>query len=196
MHRWLYVLILVLATTGLTAEDLPLSAYPRVKVETNLGDFTLELDGPLAPISVSNFVRYVREGAYKGSVFHRVIAGFMAQGGGFDEDFRQLPFRGVIPNEAGNGLRNERGTIAMARAGGDPHSASRQFFINLVDNPRLDPRTTGWGYAVFGRVIDGMETVDKIAALPTGPGGPFPGDVPQSPVIIEAMSLVEKAAPE
>ena len=195
MRSSLFVLILVLAMTGLAAEEPPLSAYPRIEVRTNQGAFTLELDGPRAPVSVSNFVRYVREGAYEGSIFHRVIPGFMAQGGGYDQEFQQLPFRGVIPNESGNGLSNERGTISMARTG-DPHSAARQFFINLVDNTRLDPRPGGWGYAVFGRVVEGMETVDKIAAIPTGPGGPFPGDVPQSPVVIESVELLEEVQRE
>ncbi len=192
--RYLLPALALLVGHAADAADPPdLSPYPRVRVQTNLGNFELELDGPRAPISVFNFIEYVRQGAYDGAIFHRVIPGFMIQGGGFDADYQKLPARGVIPNESGNGMRNERGTIAMARIN-DPHSASRQFFINLADNPSLDPRTSGWGYAVFGRVVQGMETVDKIASLPTGPGGPFAGDVPQSAVIIEKMSIVEGAA--
>jgi len=191
--RSVLTLCLVLVATVLPgAEAFSQSPYPRVNVQTNIGSFELELDGPRAPVTVSNFLRYVREGGYEGSIFHRVIPGFMAQGGGLDARFEELPNFGVIPNESGNGLSNERGTIAMARTA-DPHSASRQFFINLADNQRLDPRPSGWGYAVFGRVVEGMETVDKIAAIPTGPGGPFPTDVPQSQVIIEKMTLVGEA---
>lgn len=171
------------------AAALAQSPYPKVQVDTNVGSFVLELDGPRAPLTVTNFLRYVRQGSYEGSIFHRVISGFMAQGGGLDGDFQEMAAFGPIPNESGNGLSNERGTIAMARTG-DPHSATRQFFINLADNNRLDPRPGGWGYAVFGRVTDGMEVLDKIAAIPTGPGGPFPTDVPQSQVVIEKMTLL------
>lgn len=189
MRPLLLSLLLALAANAMAADEDSIPLFPRIEVTTSAGDFTLELDGRRAPITVANFVRYVLDGAYQGSVFHRVIAGDIAQGGGFNVQFERMPVRGVIPNESGNGLSNERGTIAMARSR-EPHSAGRQFFINLADNERLDPRPASWGYAVFGRVIEGMETLDRIAAIPTGPGGPFSSNVPQSPVTIEKMTLL------
>lgn len=191
MRPLIITLLLAVSSIAMPADEDSVPMFPQISVTTTAGDFTLELDGRRAPISVANFVYYVREGAYEGSVFHRVIPGFMAQGGGYNAQFEEMPARGAIPNESGNGLSNERGTIAMARTA-NPHSGGRQFFINLVDNARLDPRPASWGYAVFGRVIEGMETLDKIAAIPTGPGGPFPSDVPQSPVVIEKMTLAEE----
>ena len=161
------------------------SARPRVTFETSHGAFVLELDREAAPETVANFLAYVREGFYEGAIFHRVIAGFMIQGGGFSEEFRQLPTRPPVRNEADRGGRNDRGTIAMARTS-DPHSATAQFFINVVDNDFLNhksPTPQGWGYAVFGRVVEGMETVDRIAAVETGSRGPF-GDVPKETVVI------------
>lgn len=163
--------------------------YPTVRVETSLGDFTLRLDARRAPLSTANFLEYVESGFYEGTVFHRVIPGFMAQGGGFTAELRQKPTRDPIPNESGNGLRNERGSIAMARTN-DPHSATAQFYVNLVDNPALDPNPDRWGYAVFGEVIEGMETLDAIADVPTGPRGRMPRDVPQSNIVIEKMTLL------
>jgi cyclophilin family peptidyl-prolyl cis-trans isomerase len=189
MRPLLLCLLLAVATDATSADEGTIPLFPQIAVTTSAGDFTLELDGRRAPISVANFVRYVIDGAYEGSVFHRVIPGDIAQGGGFNGQFERLPVRGVIPNESGNGLSNERGTIAMAR-GREPHSAERQFFINLGDNERLDPRPASWGYAVFGRIIEGMETLDRIASIATGPGGPFSSDVPQSPVTIEKMTLL------
>ena len=159
---------------------------PRVTFETTHGSFVLELDRSSAPGTVENFLRYVRDGFYRGTVFHRVIPGFMIQGGGFTKGFRQRPTRAPIRNEADRAGSNDRGTIAMARTG-DPHSATAQFFINVVDNDFLDHRgknARGWGYTVFGRVVEGMHTVDRIAALPTGSGGPFPKDVPLEAVVI------------
>jgi cyclophilin family peptidyl-prolyl cis-trans isomerase len=175
------------------------AANPRVQLHTNLGDITLELDAAKAPISVENFLGYVKAGHYNGTVFHRVIDNFMAQGGGFTADMQQKPTRAAIKNEANNGLSNLRGTIAMARTT-DPHSAMAQFFINLVDNPRLDfvSEQNGhtWGYAVFGKVVEGMDTVDKIRAIETGPQGPFARDVPKTAVVIESAEVVEAAAPK
>ncbi len=193
MRKALFVLLLTLGATARAETALQSEPYPHIEVRTNHGTFVLELDGPRAPVSVTNFLQYVQDGSYDGSIFHRVIPGFMVQGGGMDPDFRELPRERLIPNESGNGLSNERGTVAMARTAA-PHSAGRQFFINLVDNTRLDPRPGGWGYAVFGRVVEGMEVVDKIAAIPTGPGGPFPSDVPQSPAIIESMTVTRLRA--
>ena len=163
----------------------------RVSFETTHGSFVVALDREAAPATVDNFLRYVRDGHYEGTIFHRVIAGFMIQGGGYAADFHARPTRPPIRNEAGNGRANLRGTLAMARTP-DPHSAAAQFFINVADNRFLDhraPTPEGWGYAVFGRVVEGMETVDRIAALPTGPGGPFPSDVPRVPVVVERLLI-------
>jgi cyclophilin family peptidyl-prolyl cis-trans isomerase len=162
----------------------------RVKLETSAGDITLELDGAKAPASTANFVQYVKDGHYDGLVFHRVIRGFMIQGGGYDAKSAQRKTRAPIQNEAKNGLKNARGTIAMARTG-DPHSASSQFFINHADNGFLDyPGQDGWGYAVFGKVVEGMDVVDRIATAPTGSAPPFGRDVPVTPVTINKASVV------
>lgn len=166
--------------------------HTRVLMQTSKGDITIELADDKAPKSVANFIAYVRSGFYDGVIFHRVIRNFMVQGGGFKAGMHRLDTRAPIPNEADNGLRNARGTIAMARTS-DPDSASSQFFINLVDNDFLNFRSKdarGWGYAVFGRVIDGMEAVDAIAAVQTGRMGPY-GDVPIEPVVITHASIIE-----
>ncbi len=166
-------------------------AHPRVLMETSLGNIVLELDRTKAPKSVENFIKYVQDGFYDGTIFHRVISNFMIQGGGFTSDYTQKPTRAPINNEADNGLQNMRGTIAMARTG-DPHSATAQFFINTVDNDFLNhsaPNPRGWGYAVFGKVVEGMDVVDKIRAVSTGSGGPFPTDVPKVAVVIKKVSL-------
>jgi cyclophilin family peptidyl-prolyl cis-trans isomerase len=175
----------------LAADDPSVPLFPRIAVETTQGVFILELDGSRSPITVANFVRYVNDGQYDGTIFHRVIPGFMAQAGGYIADYEEKPVRAPIPNESGNGLKNERGTIAMARMG-QPHSATSQFFINLVDNAALDPSPRRWGYTVFGLVVDGLDVLDKIAEIPTGSGGPFPSDVPQSTVLIKSMKLIEE----
>ena len=162
------------------------SGAPQVTFETSHGSFVLELDRSATPETVENFLAYVRDGFYEGAIFHRVIAGFMIQGGGFTPELRQLRTRAAIPNEADRGGRNDRGTIAMARTS-DPHSATAQFFINVVDNDFLNHRgrtAQGWGYAVFGRVVEGMDTVDRIAAVQTGSRGGFQ-DVPQETIVIE-----------
>jgi peptidyl-prolyl cis-trans isomerase B (cyclophilin B) len=159
---------------------------PRVGLDTSNGRIILELFADKAPVSVENFLAYVESGYYDGTIFHRVIPKFMIQGGGFTAEMKMKPSRSPIRNEADNGLKNERGTIAMARTP-DPHSASSQFFINTVDNDflnhkRKDPR--GWGYAVFGRVVEGMEVVDAISAVKTGIRGMYQ-DVPVEPVLIK-----------
>nr|WP_119632651.1 peptidylprolyl isomerase [Methylocaldum marinum] len=167
---------------------------PQVRLETNLGDVVLKLDSAKAPTTVENFLTYVKEGHYDGTIFHRVIPNFMAQGGGYSEDFKQKPTHPPIKNEADNGLKNSRGTIAMARTP-DPNSATAQFFINFVDNAFLDyksPTPQGWGYAVFGEVSEGMEVVDKMAKIPTGSGGPMASDVPQTPIIIQKATVVSQ----
>ena len=169
-----------------------LAADPQVELKTNMGTFTLELYPDKAPKTVENFLQYVKEGHFKGTVFHRVINGFMVQGGGFTADLTQKKTRPPIQNEANNGLRNDIGTIAMARTS-DPHSATAQFFINHKNNDFLNhtaPTPQGWGYTVFGKVIKGMDVVNKIAALETGPNGPFGSDVPRKPVVIEDATIL------
>jgi len=165
---------------------------PHVVMKTNLGDITLELYPEKAPKTVENFLKYVEDGFYRNTVFHRVIANFMIQGGGFDSSLKQKPTRSPIENEAGNGLTNQVGTIAMARTS-DPHSATAQFFINVANNIFLNftaPNQNGYGYAVFGKVTSGMEIINKIAGTPTGAGGPFPGDVPKNSIVIEDIALL------
>ncbi|MEN8670538.1 MAG: peptidylprolyl isomerase [Ketobacter sp.] len=162
-----------------------------VILHTSMGDIKLELNKEKAPVTVENFVGYVNDGHYNGTVFHRVIDGFMIQGGGFDKDMQQKPTKDPIKNEANNGLKNDLGTIAMARTQ-DPHSASAQFFINIKDNDFLNfsaESTQGWGYAVFGKVVDGMDVVNQIKEVKTGRHG-FHQDVPMDPVIIETAEVV------
>lgn len=156
--------------------------------ETSAGSFTIELDAAKAPKSVENFLRYVDSGHYEGTIFHRVIPTFMVQGGGYDASYEKKSVLAPVQNEADNGLRNTRGTVAMARTG-EPHSATAQFFVNVVDNAFLDHKdksAQGWGYAVFGRVTSGMETMDAIKELPTGSAGPFSKDAPKTPVVIKS----------
>ena len=165
----------------------------KVQLHTSLGDVVIQLNGEKAPVSTQNFITYVEEGFYDGTIFHRVIPGFMAQGGGFSTDYKQKSVHAPIKNEADNGLNNSRGSIAMARTS-DPQSATAQFFINLADNAFLDYKSAdaqGWGYAVFGEVISGMDIVDKMAAVPTGSGGAFPADVPQTQIVIEKATVVK-----
>ena len=164
-------------------------AAPVVDVTTNHGTFTIELDPAKAPASVANFLQYVDAGHYDGTIFHRVIPTFMIQGGGYDQMYEKKPVRAPIQNEADNGLKNKRGTVAMARTG-DPHSATAQWFVNVVDNAFLDHKAKdaqGWGYTVFGRVFEGMDVVDKIKNVPTGANGPFTKDAPDEPVIIQRV---------
>ena len=163
---------------------------PRVKLETSMGNIVLELDAQKAPRTVANFVQYVKDKHYDGTVFHRVIDGFMIQGGGFTAEMQQKPTRAPIQNEADNGLKNAPLTVAMARTN-DPHSASAQFFINIADNRFLNhtqPTLNGWGYAVFGKVVAGAEVVDKIRQVRTGSRGMFQ-DVPTTPVTIIKATL-------
>jgi peptidyl-prolyl cis-trans isomerase A (cyclophilin A) len=169
------------------------AANPTVTLDTSLGEIVVELNADKAPKTTENFIHYVKDGHYDGTIFHRVIDGFMIQGGGFDDRMNQKPTRPPIENEAKNGLRNLPGTLAMARTS-DPHSASNQFFINLVANRSLDhPSPDGWGYAVFGRVVRGMEVVEKIAKVPTTDIG-FHQNVPATPVVIRSARLNEAAA--
>jgi peptidyl-prolyl cis-trans isomerase A (cyclophilin A) len=177
------------ATDKAAAADATVAA-PKVLIKTNLGDITVELYPDKAPKSVENFLAYVKSGFYDGTIFHRVIPAFMIQGGGFTKDLVQKKTRAPIVIESKNGLSNLRGTLAMARTG-DPNSATAQFFINTVDNARLDyAGDTNPGYAVFGKVVSGLDVVDKIRAVPTGAQGPFRSDVPTSVISIEKMTLV------
>jgi peptidyl-prolyl cis-trans isomerase B (cyclophilin B) len=163
----------------------------RVKMQTSLGDFVLELDEAKAPDTVANFLQYVRDGFYDNTVFHRVINGFMIQGGGFEPGMKQKPTDAPIENEANNGLKNTKYTLAMARTN-DPHSATAQFFINVSDNDFLNhsaPTPQGWGYAVFGKVVEGQDIVDQIKGVKTGSKG-FHQDVPVDDVIIEKAVIV------
>ncbi len=165
---------------------------PRVQLNTTLGDMVIELAPEKAPLSVNNFMQYVNDGFYNGTIFHRVIEGFMIQGGGFNSAFSRMPTRAAIPNEANNGLRNQRYTISMARTNA-PHSATAQFFINTEDNVNLDhraPTPRGWGYAVFGEVVEGKNIVDQISQVSTGPGGPFSRDAPTQTIVINKAFVV------
>ena len=183
------IAFVALATTALSA----LAANPMVELKTNQGDIVVEVFADKAPKSADNFIQYVKDGFYNGTVFHRVIDGFMIQGGGFDADMKQKSTRAPIENEARNGLRNEVGTLAMARTA-DPHSASSQFFINLVANTALDyPSRDGWGYAVFGKVVKGLEVVESIAKQPTANRG-FHQNVPVEAVIVNSARVLEASA--
>jgi peptidyl-prolyl cis-trans isomerase A (cyclophilin A) len=179
-------LICTYATAGIAAE----AKNPVVLMDTSLGKIKIELFVKKAPVSVKNFLDYVNKGFYNGTVFHRVIPGFMAQGGGFTADITEKPTNPPIKNEAGNGLKNDRGTIAMARTP-DPDSAASQFFINVVNNDGLNrPQPDGYGYAVFGKVVDGMNVVDKIVAVKTGIKKGMP-DVPETPVVIKSVTVIK-----
>jgi cyclophilin family peptidyl-prolyl cis-trans isomerase len=188
MHRISTLVLLLLAMSGAWAQN------PRVEFKTNMGGFTLELYPDKAPKTVANFLQYAQSGFYNGTIFHRVIDGFMIQGGGFEAGMRQKTTRAPIENEAGTafkaGLKNELGTIAMARTP-NPHSATAQFFINVRDNGFLDyrePSPQGFGYTVFGRVVDGMDTVLRISKAPTATIEQHQ-NVPQRPILIESVSL-------
>lgn len=177
----------------LLSSTVVIAANPQVELKTSLGSIGIELYPDKAPQTVKNFLEYVKSDFYKGTVFHRVIPGFMIQGGGFSPDFTQKATRDPVQNEAANGLKNDIGTIAMARTP-NPHSATAQFFINVADNGFLNhsaPTARGYGYTVFGKVVQGMDVVNRIAQIPTGPGGPFPQDVPRQEVVIQDVRLVE-----
>jgi peptidyl-prolyl cis-trans isomerase A (cyclophilin A) len=199
MKKTLLVLLLVLSSTFACAAD-KVPAHPHIEVVTTEGSFKLELDGKAAPFSVANFLNLVDSGFYDGTVFHRVIPGFMVQGGGYTPGFKLKELAAKVPNESGNGLSNLRGTIAMARTS-DPHSADSQFFINVANNvgqdadsPDLDPvkhTIRGrWGYTVFGFVIEGMEVVDAIVSAESAPNGPGGSPAPVIPIVIKKMSRV------
>ncbi len=185
LRSFLFLLALTLAPAALAAN-------PKVELRTTLGTIVIDLYPENAPKTVENFLQYVKDGFYDGTIFHRVIPGFMTQGGGFTRNLQQKPTRPAIRNEAGNGLRNAVGTVAMARTK-DPHSATAQFFINVADNDFLDfksPDENGYGYTVFGRVSSGMDVVQKMVQVPTATMGPHQ-NVPRTPIVIERARVLE-----
>ena len=163
----------------------------QVRVTTSAGGFVIELDAQRAPLTVANFLRYVDEGFYSGTLFHRVIANFVIQGGGLNPDYTARKAHEPIPNEAGNGLLNVRGSVGLARTAG-PHTGDAQFYINVADNADLNPLPSRWGYAIFGRVVEGMDVVDAISLSATGAQGPLRGDAPLKPVVIEKVERVNR----
>jgi cyclophilin family peptidyl-prolyl cis-trans isomerase len=184
---------LLFALIGLSVSIVAHTAEAeRVRVTTNVGAFVIELQRDRAPLTVENFLNYVRTGQYTSTLIHRVISGFVIQGGGMSPDYKLKPVQKPIPNESGNGLKNLRGTVGLARAAG-PHSGDAQFYVNVADNGDLDPLPTRWGYAVFGRVVEGMDIVDHISEMPTGPMGPLKSDAPLQPVIIQKVELLNAA---
>ena len=184
LATWLF-----LPLAALAQDPIEITASPRVRVVTTKGEFVIELDRTRAPLTVEMFLENVTSGFYANTVFHRVIGNFVAQGGGYTPELELKPTAVKVFNESGNGLSNLRGTVGIARAN-DPHSGSGQFYINLVDNPDLNPRPTRWGYAVFGKIVEGMEVVDGISQVPTGAGGELPSNVPVTPIVIESMVLL------
>lgn len=190
--RYFFIMSLLSLMAGLAnAQETPV-----VTIETNVGNIVLELDPAGSPKTVKNFLVYVEENTYANTIFHRVIKGFMIQGGGYTKDYREKSTHAPVKNESDNGLKNLRGTIAMARTN-DPHSATSQFFINVADNTFLDYRKpANWGYTVFGKVTEGMDVVDKIENVSTGSGGPFPKDVPQTPIVIEKITVAQRKTTE
>jgi cyclophilin family peptidyl-prolyl cis-trans isomerase len=188
-------LLLGIASLALIFQlQLANAANPKVKMETSKGTIIIELYPDKAPKSVANFLDYVNSGAYDGTIFHRVIKNFMNQGGGFTADYKKLETKEPIPNEAFNGLKNLKYTLAMARTNA-PHSATNQFFINTADNAFLDhteKSMSGWGYAVFGKVVEGENIVGAISRAATGPGGPFSKDAPRTPIIIKKVTEIKE----
>ena len=188
MKKWFWIVLLLSLCAGPALAQDAGKGNPTVVIKTNKGVIEAVLYRDKAPITVDNFLKYVDDGFYTGTIFHRVIPDFMIQGGGFNRYFTQKPTRPPIKNEAANGLKNERGTLAMARTS-VVDSATAQFFINLKNNDMLDHGARDYGYAVFGKVTTGMDVVDAIAGVPTGPQGPFDSDVPRSAVIIESIRV-------
>jgi len=194
MLRTVIATLTLVVSIGAGAADR--AANPQVEMKTSLGTIVLELYPDKAPLTVENFLQYVKDGHYQGTLFHRVIPGFMIQGGGFGPDFKQKATRSPVKNEAANGLKNAMGTISMARTS-DPHSATAQFFINVADNDMLNfrfPTQEGYGYTVFGKVVKGVDVVQRIVQVPTGPGPAPHANVPVKPVVIESARLLQPAA--
>ena len=185
-----YLSAITYAASAQAEKRAPYPIYPNIEVSSNMGKFYMRLDGNRSPITTKNFLDYITEEQFNDTIFHRVIPDFVAQGGGFDEKFNELPTRDAIVNESGNGLSNAKGTVAMARHF-KPHSATAQFYINLVDNTKLDPRPDRWGYTVFGEIASGMYILEELAARPTGAGGDFEKDVPLKPFIVHSMRIMD-----
>ncbi len=195
LFRFLVPAVIAAATVVFTAQNVQAQDAPRVKFATSAGDFVVELYPDKAPKTVANFLQYVNEKHYDGTIFHRVIENFMVQGGGFDTSYSQKKTRAPVVHEgrealAKGGPKNTSGTLAMARTN-DPQSATAQFFINVADNTRLDPTEQQFGYTAFGKVVAGMDVVQRIRTSPTGAGGPFPSDVPKTPIVINSATLVK-----
>jgi len=194
MKKCLQLLAFALLATSLLVQNLSAADNPIALIHTSMGDIKLELNAEKAPVSVENFINYAKNGFYDGTIFHRVISHFMIQGGGFTPDMEKKPTGEPIANEAGNGLSNLRGTVAMARTN-DPHSATAQFFINTQDNVNLDytdgTNSRTWGYAVFAQVIEGMNVVEDIRFVKTTSAPPF-SDVPKVPVVIESIEIISE----
>lgn len=186
-------ILLALLVPAAALPQAPASLAPRVRFETSAGNFVVELDTVRAPLTAENFLRYVRDGAYDGTVFHRVIANFVVQGGGYDDRLAARQPGAPIPNESGNGLSNRRGTLGLARED-SPHSGSSQFYINLVDNAGLDPLPSRWGYAVFGRVVEGMDVVDRIGYMRTETVPSFGSDVPVERPVVKKAYVIDGGA--
>ncbi len=188
----LFLMLSFTSTYSFSTENKMPETQPKVRFQTTAGDFIIELNAEKAPITVENFLTYVKEGFYTGTVFHRIIPGFMAQGGGFDTDFKQKTTHGTIKIEADNGLKNDRGTVAMARTG-VPDSASSQFFINYKDNDFLNhssKTSQGWGYTVFGKVVEGLDVIDEMAKAPTATRNGHQ-DVPKTDIIINKAEVIK-----
>ena len=191
------VFLPLLLTAGVSvpawSQEAVLAGAQQVRFETTMGTFTVEVDPVRAPLTAASFLQYARDQHYDGTIFHRIIGNFVIQGGGFLPDGTEKPVRGGVPNESGNGLSNRRGTVALARTG-DPHSGTSQFYVNVADNIALDPSPSRWGYAVFGRVVEGMDVVDRIASVATGSRATFEDDTPLQPVVITTARIVGEAA--
>jgi cyclophilin family peptidyl-prolyl cis-trans isomerase len=181
-------------TPAPAAAATPTEAQPvdRVRVNTSLGSFVIKLETTRAPLTTANFLKYAQSGFYVGTIFHRVIANFVIQGGGYDDKFKLKDTQTPVANESGSGLSNKRFTVGLARSD-SPHSGNAQFYVNLTDNDDLDPTPLRWGYAVFGRVVDGLEVVEKIGRTPTGSIGPWPKDAPLEPVVIRSIEALTAA---
>jgi peptidyl-prolyl cis-trans isomerase A (cyclophilin A) len=191
MRKLSLLLCLLMLPSWLAAQQTSsASGLPRVRVVTTAGNFVIELDQNRAPLTVEAFLNYTKEGFYSGVIFHRVVAGFIAQAGGYTADMNPKPVTKNVVNESGNGLSNLRGSVAFARTT-EPHSGTSQFYVNLADNIDLNPRPTRWGYTVFGKVVEGMEVVDEIGHAPTHAAGPFASNVPVEPIVIERVELLE-----
>jgi len=191
-----------LVSPGYCADPAAVSAAPsskpapatQVQVITSMGNFTIEVNAERAPLTVAQFLKFVDQGFYAGTIFHRAIPNFVIQGGGYDVDYKLKGSPPKVVNESGNGLTNSRATVGLARPP-EPHAGDVQFYVNLADNAALDPSATRWGYAVFGRVVQGMDVVDEIATVPTGAKGPFKENAPLKPVVILKIERVATPAP-